>query len=144
MDEALAVVVAAPPDGYSEVCPALPDGSARVGSLDALEPLLRQVAAEVPRPVLATVIRGDGDQLSIGLGGPESFLTYVPKDGMPPYFNVLGDGPEDDEVCFDYNGEPSFYSASNTVSFELALEVARRFVMASGLPLPDLVAWEEV
>jgi hypothetical protein len=79
--------------------------------------------------------------LSIGVGRPVSFLTFIPKDNMPPYFSVHVASNPEEEVCFDYNGEPSCYSARNTVPFELALEVVRRFVLSSGLPLPDLVPW---
>lgn len=86
----------------------------------------------------------DGDLLSVGLGRPRSFLTYIPADGDPPYFSVVDESAGDGEVCFDCNGEPSFYAAHNTVPFPLALEVACQFASSTGLPLPELVAWEEV
>jgi hypothetical protein len=69
-------------------------------------------------------------------------VTYIPEDGNPPYFSVVGDGPKHEEVNFDFNSESSFYSARNTVPFELALEVVCLFAQSSGLPLPDLVEWE--
>jgi hypothetical protein len=143
MDEPFAEVVAAPPDGYAAVCPSLPDGAASVGSPGELVALLRRVAAECPRPVIATVVRADGDTLSVGLGRPVSFLTYIPADNDPPYFSVVGE-ESDGEVCFDYASEPTFYAARNTVPFEVALDVACRFAATRGLPLPDVVAWEDV
>ena len=142
MGERFAEVLAAPPYGHSTVCAALSDGASSVGSPRELVELLRRIAAECPRPVIATVVRADGDQLSVGLGRPVSFLTYVPADNDPPYYSVVG-ADADGEVCFDYAEEPSFYAARNTVPFEVALEVACRFAQSSGLPLPDLVAWED-
>jgi hypothetical protein len=144
MRERFAEIVAAPADGHKVVCTSLPDGYVEVHSPQELRHWLRLIAAECPRPLLAEVVRADGDRLSIGLGRPRSFLTYVPEDGDPPYFSVVGDAPEGEEVNFDCNGESSFYSARNTVPFEVALEVVCRFAQSGGLPLPDLVAWEEV
>jgi hypothetical protein len=143
MVKPLAEVSASPPYGQVQVAAsdALPDGHAAVRTVEDLQKLLRAIAADCPRPVIVTVIRADGDMLSIGVGRPVSFLTFIPKDNMPPYFSVHVASNPEEEVCFDYNGEPSFYSARNTVPFELALEVVRRFVLSSGLPLPDLVPW---
>ncbi len=143
MGERFAEVVAAPPDGHSAVCAALPGDAATVGSATELVALLRRVAAECPRPVIATVVRADGDQLSVGLGRAVSFLTYIPADNDPPYFSVVG-AEVDGDVCFDYASEPTFYAARNTVPFEVALDVACRFAASCGLPLPDVVAWEDV
>jgi len=126
------------------VCASLPDGRTEVESPEELRRWLRRIAAECPRPLLAEVVRTDGDRLSVGLGRPRSFLTYIPADGDPPYFSVVGDASEGEEICFDCNGEPSFYSARNTVPFEEAMEVACRFIGSSGLPLPAEVAWEAV
>jgi hypothetical protein len=139
-----AEIVAVPADGHKVVCASLPDGCIEVESPEELKRWLRQISAECPRPLLAEVVRADGDRLSVGLGRPCSFLTYIPADGNPPYFSVVGGAPEGEEVNFDCNGESSFYSARNTVPFEVALEVACRFAQSSGLPLPELVAWEEV
>jgi hypothetical protein len=143
MGKPFAAVVATPPHGRKSVCPSLPGGHAEVASPRQLERLLRRISAECCRPILAEVVRTDGDRLSVGLGRPRSFLTYVPEDGDPPYFSVVGDAPEDEDVCFDCNGEPSWYASRHTVPFELALKVVRRFAESSGLPLPDAVAWEE-
>jgi hypothetical protein len=143
MGGGFAEVVAARPFGCSAVCPSLPDGAASVGSPGELVALLRRVAAECPRPLIVTVVRADGDQLSVGLGRPVSFLTYIPAHDDPPYFSVVG-VEADGEVCFDYAGEPTFYAARNTVPFEVALDVACRFAASGGLPLPDVVAWEDV
>jgi hypothetical protein len=143
MRKRFAHIVAAPADGHKEVCLSLPNGYVEVCSPRELRRWLRRIAAECPRPLLASVVRADGDRLSIGLGRPRSFLTYIPADGNPPYFSVVGDAPADEEVNFDCNGESSFYSARNTVPFKVALEVACCFAKSSDLPLPDLVAWEE-
>ena len=144
MGEQFAEIVAAPAYGHKLVCASLPDGCTEVASPDDLRQWLRRIATECPRPLLAEVVRADGDRLSVGLGCPRSFLTYIPADGDPPYFSVLDEAAGDGEVCFDCNGEPSFYAARNTVPFAVALEVASRFAASGGLPLPDLVAWEEV
>src|SRR5262249_36968825 len=136
----LAQVWASPPYGQVVLSSALPDGHTAVDTPDDLQRLLRAIAADCQRPVIATVVRPDGDMLSIGLGRPVSFLTFIPSDNMPPYFSVYVPANSEEEVCFDYNGEPSFYSSRNTVPFELALEVVERFVLSNGLPLPDLVA----
>lgn len=113
-----------------------------VASVEELQALLHQMAKECLRPVIATVVRADGDMLSIGLGRPISFLTYIPKDDKPPYLSVLGADRTGGEVCFDFNSEPTFFSKRNTVPFEIGLEVMRQFVLSAGLPLPDIVVWE--
>jgi Immunity protein Imm1 len=138
-----AEIVAAPADGYDVVCAALPGGYTEVGSPDELRRWLRQIAAECPRPLLAEVVRTDGDRLTIGLGRARSLLTYIPEDGDPPYFSVVGEAPEGEAMNFDCNRESSFYSARNTVPFDVALEVVCRFAESSGLPLPEMVVWEE-
>lgn len=144
MEKRFAKIVAAPASGYKSVCASMPGGSVAIASTDELQCWLRRIAAECPRPLLVDIVRADGDRLSVGLGRTRSFMTYIPADGNPPYFSVVGDALETEEVNFDYNGESSFYSARNTVPFEIALEVACRFAHGSDLPLPDLVRWEEV
>jgi hypothetical protein len=139
-----AEIVAAPESEHKYVCASLPDGHIEVDSPDELRFWLRRIATECPRPLLVEVVRADGDRLSVGVGRPRSFLTYIPADGNPPYLSVFDESAGSDEVCFDCNGEPSFYAARNTVPFELAVEVVTRFVVLRDLPLPDLVAWEEV
>lgn len=139
-----AEIIAAPAYGHKQVCASLPEGCTEASSPDELRQCLQRIAAEVPRPLLAEVVRADGDQLSVGLGRLRSFLTYIPENGAPPYFSVVDESVDDDEVCFDCNGEPSYYSARNTVPFEVALEVACQFAGQSGLPLPTSVVWEEV
>lgn len=144
MVERFAEIVAVPADGHALVCASLPGGGTSVGSAEELRWWLQLIAAECPRPLLAEVVRADGDRLSVGLGRSRSFLTYIPANGDPPYFSVVDESAGNGEVCFDCNGEPSFYAARNTVPFALALEVACRFASSAGLPLPELVAWEEV
>lgn len=124
------------------IVPGQYQGDAGVSSVEELLARLHRIAADCPRPVIATVVRADGDMLSIGLKRPVTFLTYTPKDDMPPYLSVFSADQPDGEVCFDYNGEPTFYSARNTIPVELGMEVMRRFVLSSGLPLPDIVTWE--
>jgi hypothetical protein len=136
-------VLAAPPYGHSAVCAALPKGAASVSAQGELVALLRRLAVECPRPVVAHIVRADGDQLCIGLGRAVSILNYIPADNNPPYYEVVGE-PAGGEVCFDYAEEPTYYAARNTVPFEVALQVACRFAGSSGLPLPDLVAWERL
>lgn len=90
------------------------------------------------------MVRAGGDVLSTGLGRPRSFVTYIPGHGNPPYFSVLDESAGEEEVRFDFSGEPTDYLARNTVPFAVALDVACRFAAEAGLPLPGLVAWEEV
>ena len=144
VSQRFAEIVAIPSHNHKQVCASLPDGRTEVASPDDLRHWLRKIAGECPRPLLVDVVRADGDRLSIGVGRLWSFLTYIAEDGDPPYFSVVGDAPEGEEINFDCNGESSFYSTRNTVPFELALDVACRFAASSGLPLPALVAWEEV
>lgn len=144
MTQPFAAIVAAPAYGYKHVCVSLPAGGARIASPEELQRWLRLIAIECPRPLLVEVIRADGDLLSVGLGAVRSFLTYIPAGGDPPYFSVVDESAGDGEVCFDCNGEPSFYAARNTVPFQMALEVACRFASSAGLPLPELVPWEAV
>ena len=139
-----AEIFAAPAYGHVHVCASLPNGSVDVHSASELRHRLEQIAGEVPRPLLAEVIRTDGDLLSIGLGAPRSFLTYIPSGGDPPYFSVLDESVDDREVSFDCNGEPSFYSMRNSVPFQTALDVVCQFSEQRGLPLPTMVKWEEV
>lgn len=143
MGQRLAEVIAAPPYGYSEVSAALPSGAISVESPAELCALLQRIADSCPRPLIACVIRSDGDQLCIGLGRPVSHLNYIPADNDPPYYEVVG-AESDGEVCFDYAGEPTYYATRNTVPLAVALKVASEFAQAKGLPLPALVEWERL
>ena len=143
MGARFAEIYAAPAYGHQQACASLPEGPTEVACRDELRQWLERIAAERPRPLLAEVIRSDGDRLSVGLGRLRSFLSYVAADGNPPYFSVVGDAQQG-KVCFDRNGEPSYFAARDTVPFEVALEVACRFAQSRGLPLPELVEWEEV
>jgi hypothetical protein len=133
MSKPFAAVCAAPVVDYAEVM-----------SADELEALLRRIARECKRPVLATVRRADGDMLSIGLGRPFSVLTYVGADEDPPYLTSVGGAAPAERVHFDYHGEPSEFSRHNAVGTDEAFAVVRAFVQSSGLPLPQVVSWEEV
>ena len=69
-ERTLAEIVAAPAYGHKRVCASLPEGCTAVGSSNDLRQWLRRIAAECPRPLLAEVVRTDGDLLSLGLGRP--------------------------------------------------------------------------
>jgi Immunity protein Imm1 len=140
----IAEIIASPASGERFVCKSLPGGCIEVSDETELRGWLKRIAIESPRPLLVQVGRRDGDLLSVGLGRSQSFLTYIPKGGSPPYFSVVSDAPEDEELCFDSNGEPSFYSTRNTVPFDVAIEVVCVFVQTSGKPLPESVMWEQI
>jgi hypothetical protein len=133
MGEPFAAVCAAPVVEYAEA-----------DSADDLVALLRRIASNCPRPVLATVRRADGDTLSIGLGRPYSVLTYAADGDEPPYLTSVGTVPPTERVRFDYLGVPSEFGRHNAVGVEDALAVVGVFVRSSGLPLPALVGWEEI
>lgn len=140
----LAEIVAAPAYGRKKVCASLPEGRVEVTSARQLRHWLRRINSECPRPLLAEVVRADGDRLTVGLGRSRSFVTYIRADGNPPYLSVVSDRSDEEEIHFDCNGEPSYYSLRNTVPLGVALEVACQFAQSQGLPLPEVVDWEEV
>ncbi len=129
---------------FAEVCASPVIEHATVSSPDELETLLRRIAAECLRPLLATVRRRDGDMISIGLGRLFSVLTYAGADDEPPYLTSVGTVVPVERVRFDYLGEPSEFRRHNAVKVEEALAVIDAFVQSTGFPLPQLVGWEEV
>jgi hypothetical protein len=131
-------------DPFAAICAAPVVEYAEAGSDDELVALLRRIAADCPRPVLATIRRADGDTLSIGLGRPYSVLTYAAAGDEPPYLTSVGTAAPAERFRFDYLGEPSEFGRHNAVGVEEAFAVVREFVRSSGLPLPELVRWEEV
>ncbi len=133
MSEPIAAVCAAPIVEYAEV-----------GSADELEALLRRLAGECKRPVLATVRRVNGDMLSIGLGRPFGVLTYAGAGDEPPYLTSVGGTPPAERVRFDYHGEPSEFGRHNALGLDQAFDVVRAFIQSGGLPLPQFVGREAV
>ncbi len=116
-----------------------------VHSIADLEEALRRIAeaSDPDVPPLATVLRQDGDQLTIGLGRPFSVLTYIAQDLDPPYFTSLGNENARGGEDFYLQGHHTEFRRRSLIPPEDALEAVRRFVQSKGLPLPDNIRWEE-
>jgi hypothetical protein len=69
-------------------------------AVDSTDDLIRELDAIAERcrdePSLVTVIRRDGDALSIGLGRPCSVLSFVASHRDPPYYASVGHAASDE------------------------------------------------
>lgn len=116
-----------------------------IDSADELIAALERIATDHPEDTpLVTVVRKDGDMLSIGLGRQYSVLSFVGASQDPPYFVSVGDINPSGDVVFYFNGHYSEFPPHAAVSPAEALEAVRAFVASAGLPLPSNVSWEEV
>lgn len=132
---------------------------ARTADIFALDAVLDQIAASCPEgePVLADVVRANGDRLAIGLGaavlypedddfvpdGPLTVLSFVAADDNTPYDNSVSAEPFPSDLQFFYNGQDSEFDGRAAVPLADGREAIRRFV-TMGEGVPDNNGWEEV
>jgi hypothetical protein len=113
---------------------------------DALDSILdrvtREIDPELPQGIM--VERSNGDNLTVLLGAPQSFVSFVAASGDPPYFVSLGDPSAEGVITFYVDGDHhSEALARHGISVSEARETVREFVkMQWGLP--GIVTWTEV
>jgi hypothetical protein len=120
------------------------DDVACVNSIRELDPLLDRLHEEHQdvQPILATVeSTSNGDSLAIGLGRPQSVLTFVPGSGDPPYFSSVGDGEGDEVLEFSFMGDLSEIPVRNAVPIAVARQAMREFIETGALS--KKVRWEQ-
>lgn len=118
-------------------------GSETVTTVEQLDALLDQLHAQAldTRPMLV-LIEGPAGELTIGLGYPESVLSFVLPDGDPPY--LVSSNKSKDETEFDFftDGHHSPFLGRHLIPMDMARKAARAFV-ENGALLPP-VRWSEV
>lgn len=132
-----------------------------VFSINELDTYLDKISQSCPadRPRLVIVIRSNGDTLGIGLGKAillddkgnktrEPFsesisaLSFVSKDGLPPYYVGSTAKPALGNIVFFLSGHWTEFRAEHTVEMREAREAVRQFVTSEGLP--SNVSWQEI
>lgn len=132
-----------------------------VSTIADLDSLLDHLTAESPTeaPYLVTVIRANGDTLTIGLGTPllvdeagellpGSFeqpltvISFVSQSGDPPYYASRTSAPASHNFVFFMCGHWTEFAACNAIPEPLARRAVREFVASN--EMPALVEWEEV
>ena len=114
-----------------------------VADLDELDDLLDHIhASTVAAPVLVSVIRADGESLTIGLGRELSVLSHVPADMNPPYRASAGDVEGDELVSYSFQGSYSEFPMTDCVPLADARFALREF--AANGTLSARIRWHEV
>lgn len=114
-----------------------------VADLEDLDDLLDNIhAAAVTAPVLVSVIRADGESLTIGLGRELSVLSHVPADLNPPYRASAGDLEGEELVNYSFQGSYSEFPITDCVPIAKARFALREF--ATDGTLSATIRWHEV
>jgi len=113
---------------------------------NALDSILDRVTHEInpDLPQGIVVERLNGDALTVLLGAPQSFVSFVAASGNPPYFVSLGDPTAEGVITFYVDGNHhSETLARYAIEVSEAREAVREFVRMS-VGLPRTVTWTEV
>jgi hypothetical protein len=107
-----------------------------------LDRITRETDPELPQGIV--VERPNGDTLTVLLGAPQSFVSFVAASGNPPYFVSLGDPTAEGVITFYVDGNHhSEALARHAIEISKARETVREFVeLRTGLP--RTVTWTEV
>lgn len=143
------------PDDYSTA-----DESVDVATLDDLDALLARLDKSFPAeaPVLASVVRKNGDTLAIGLGDaillPDdedeevfgrkiglTVLNFCPLAGGPKTYTSVAENEYLGSLTYFYCGTDSDFGGESAIPKKLAFEAVKEFVAGDGMP--SCVGWEE-
>lgn len=118
-------------------------GEARVSSVTELDILLDRLSSEYrgEQAVLVELTLPSGDALSVGLGHERSVLSFVPGDGLPPYFVSRGGRPDGPGLVYSYYGRWTHFDETHLVTSDQARD-AVRFFFAHGR-LSRALEWVE-
>lgn len=113
-------------------------------TIQELDALLAELARgrAGQRGMLVNIESPNGDVLTVGVGGDVSVVSYMRQNGKPPYVTTVGDPEAEGIVVFDYLGQWTEIPKRNTITFERAREILRRFLWDGTLD-PN-VEWEEL
>jgi Immunity protein Imm1 len=115
-----------------------------VHSVEELDALLDRLTTEAKAdlPFMVTLGLEDDSSLSIGLGRPETVLSYISPGVGPPHFMSRGEPRDDSPPKFLFSGEMTEYPPWSAVPTETAREALRDFFETG--ELPKRIAWEEI
>jgi Immunity protein Imm1 len=114
-----------------------------VSTLPEIDRALDRIAAECPpdHPTIV-VLKVNDHTLTLGLGGPESFIQVTESDD-PPYIVTVGDTNAGGELTFFYQGEHhTEIPRRNLIPVLTARKVVQEFC-ATG-QRAAITSWEEV
>ena len=98
-------------------------------------------AAYVDEPPILVSISGPLGCLTIGVGRPESVLTYCYADSNPPYLISRSKTDDHTPVDYFYFGHHSQFLRGNLIPSPVARDAVRQFVLHQSLSLH--VRWHE-
>lgn len=118
-----------------------PDEALRIDSVNDLDTKLDALEEKARgRPFIVELVRPEGAVLALGLGRPDTVLSYSTSPD-PPYFHSVGDKEDGTDLVFWYYGEWTDFPRAHAVPAEVGREALRHFVQNNSRP-PN-VAWEE-
>jgi hypothetical protein len=114
-----------------------------VESLDAiLDRITREIDPELPQGIV--VERSNGDALTVLLGAPKSFVSFVAASGDAPYFSSLGDPTATGFITFYVDGDHHSETESRRAISAAEARAAVREFVGLGRGLPRCITWTEV
>lgn len=120
------------------------EGTADVANVAELDEQLDQLTSEAERkPLIVELISPDHGSLGIGLGRPETIVSYVSASGDPPYYASRGDADAAGFIDFMFQGSYSEYPRNSAVPIDVGREAMRRFFERPHA-LPGNIEWQEV
>lgn len=116
--------------------------SYEISSRSDLEKILDRLAGKRCDPmVVYRLVKGKGDELYFGVGGPETRLDHSPVNG--PYYASIGDSGRQGEVIYSSGGEITEEPLRNHLPWAVAREAILEFYDTGG-KLPSRILWEEI
>ena len=114
-------------------------------TIDTVEQLDRRLdqldAAHSDESPILVNISGPLGCLTIGIGRPQSVLTYSYADNDPPYLISRSTTVDDNPVGYFYFGHHSQFVVANLIPRSVARDAVRQFVRHQALSLH--VRWHE-
>ena len=119
--------------------------SADISSVEQLDEVVGRLEdeARAGEPFIVELYSEAGDMVSIGLGRPETVISWIACTQDPPYLASRGPWADDgDPVEFMVGGELTEFAKDTLVDVAQGREALRAFFTTG--ELPRNVSWQEV
>jgi hypothetical protein len=121
-------------------------GTSTASDVEALDAILDRITGEIDPelPQAIVVERSNGDALTILLGAPRSFVSFVAASGNAPYFSSLGDPTATGFITFYVDGDHHSETESRRAIDPGEARAAVREFVGLHRDLPRCITWTEV
>ncbi len=119
-------------------------GNKHVSSVHEMDLTLDQVHAEATRtqPVIVYAVHPNGDCLAIGLGLPDTILSFIPQSSKTPNLASTGHIAESGVISFYTYDHHSEFPRSQCIPLATGRSALREFFL-TGKP-PSQITWQEI